>query len=188
MEYDDLRIALERRKRLMDTRQQKSQMEMTEWNIEEKFSIMAPEQAMEVDSDILKKKYPGSYGNAIVKRMLGNEADFRLQFQSSPSCTHEAAVQMRDSIKSIIMRLQPANTFYSMGTEQSENNISSWFDFDSFGLDGKIYNFLFFTPLISHREMVAGGFHCKEKLAVIWKPVFIQMMKSLKELEIRNEK
>lgn len=188
MVYDDLRIAIKRRKRLMAKEQQETQLEMKEWCIGDRISLLLPEQAIEIDDSELKKRYAGYTDSLAARRMPENEADFILQMQRLSPCSPEALEHKRDSMKSILMRLQPANTFYSLGTEMLDSNTSSWFDFDSFGLDGKIYNFLFFTSILDQEEMWIGGFHCKAQNAVSWRPVFIQMMKSLKGLEVRNEK
>lgn len=188
MVYDDLRIALKRRERLMAGGGQEKQYVMKEWRIGEALSILMPEQAAEMAEDDLKKRYAGQYEDIWARMMPDHEADFILQLQRLSPCGPEAVERKRDSVKNILMRLQPANSYYSEGTELSDNNTSSWFDFDSFGLNGKIYNFLFFTPILSGEKVVFGGFHCKAEQAVVWKPVFIQMMKSIKELEVKNEK
>lgn len=187
MVYDDLRIALERRKRLMADGQQEYQVDMQEWCIGEGCYMIVPVQAIEIDDNVLRKKYINDCDDIVAKRMPENETEFSMQFYPHPQCTIKEAEQMRDSVKQMIMRLQPANTFYSQGTEETIKNTSCWFDFDSFGLDGKIYNFLFFTPLIFLGKIAIGGFHCKEQLAVTWKPIFIQMMRSLKEWGGKDE-
>ena len=51
-------------------------------------------------------------------------------------------------MKNMVMRLYPANSFYAEGSQTAGEQEVWWFDFDSFGLDGKIYNFMFFVPIL----------------------------------------
>ena len=83
------------------------------------------------------------------------------------------------------MRLHPAYTFYGSHVEDTKNRKVGWFDFDSFGLDGMIYNFTFTTKAMG--RLCMGSFHCERDKAVWWKPVFIKIIHSFREVEVQNE-
>lgn len=188
MSYDDLRIAIRRRKHLAsDVRLEMEEIVFKLCSIDKKVEVKLPEYAVELDDVFLEKKYRGAYESIVAMEMPGKEADFVFCFSNVESCTPETAKTWRDSMKSIVMRLQPANAFHSEGIEHIENINAAWFDFDSFGLDGMIYNLLFFVPLFIQGRLLYGSFHCKEKQALSWKPVFLEIIQSLRELEVTDE-
>ncbi len=76
--------------------------------------------------------------------------------------------------------------FFIQRGEKTEKSTVSWFDFDSFGLDGKIYNFCF-CPIWTKESVLIGSFHCREEAALYWKPVYRRSIQSIKELEKTDE-
>ena len=142
-------------------------------------SILLPAEAKEPKNTQKKQQE----GNIIRMKMPEHEADFMFCFRKMPSLTAKSGKVMRDSMKNMVMRLYPANSFYAEGSQTAGEQEVWWFDFDSFGLDGKIYNFMFFVPILSGQEVLIGSFRCPDAQAVKWKPIFMNLISSL-EIEI----
>lgn len=186
MGYNDLKIAIKRREKL----KQKENLQLKErdfkiHHVDDFLEISLPSQAIRVDQNVLKIKYPNVTKATEVFIMPDESADFLFQIDDNTLVTQEQASDIKESTKRIVMRLQPANTFHMDGTESVENMNIRWFDFDSFGLDGMIYNLLFFTSV--QGCLCTGSFHCEGPNAVDWKAVFLKVLNSFKELEVCDE-
>lgn len=184
MVYDDLRIALERQQRLRGASTPEDRQEMKRFWISCQVSILLPAEAKEL-KDTQKKQQER---NRIRMGMPEHEADFMFCFRKTPSLTAKSGRVMRDSMKNMVMRLYPANSFYAEGSQTAGEQEVWWFDFDSFGLDGKIYNFMFFVPILSGQDMLIGSFRCLDAQAVKWKPVFMNLISSLESEILLNDR
>ena len=187
MVYDDLKIAIERRKRLKAEHELKKEVEWKEFSIANQILISLPNQVIEMERSVIEKRYRKDEQEITGFFMPNKESDFLFYFRNTSVLLPETDEELRDSMESVIMRTQPANVFHSKGREKTEKSTVSWFDFDSFGLDGKIYNFLFFCPVWTKESVLIGSFHCREEAALYWKPVYRRSIQSIKELEKTDE-
>ena len=187
MVYDDLRIALERKKRIKAAYEQEYEIKWDMIHISERISIMLPEGAAELEEEKSIKRFGRNENKRTVMTIPGDEANFLFQFQRSTVNGPESVQAMCDSLKNMIMRLQPANYFYSDGMEDTDHVDIRWFDFESFALDGKMYNFIFCASVKFLDELLIGSFHCREEKADIWKPIFVDSVYSIKGLEEKDE-
>lgn len=144
-----------------------------------------PEAWVKMDEEAARIKYPNQYNPVEIFTEPGHTADFLIQMDESVSMIENDSVKSKNSMKDLIMRLQPANTFYGDGEEETEGLKICWFDFGSHGLDGMIYNLVFFTAV--NGFLCTGSFHCQEQKAMDWKPIFLNALRSLKYLEVYDE-
>lgn len=144
-----------------------------------------PIPAIRAEDESLKKKYPNMKKCAEVYEVQDQSVDFLFQIDQDVQVSNGSVENLKKSVREIIMRLQPSNTFYGDSTETTENMMVQWFDFDSYGLDGMIYNLIFFTTVGGF--MCSGSFHCEACNAVDWKPVFLRVLKSFRDMEVCDE-
>lgn len=186
MSYNDLKIAINRRKKL----KQKEQLCMEEsafktYQIDDFLEVCLPVQAERAEEALLKTKYPNVTKRTEVFVMPDQTVDFLFQTDKNELVTEESAKNLRNSTRQMIMRLQPADTFYAEDTETTETMKVAWFDFDSFGLDGMVYNLMFFTTV--QGWLCNGSFHCEGSKAADWKPIFLKVLNSFREMEVCDE-
>ena len=124
---DDLRIALERKKRIKAAYEQEYEIKWDMIHISERISIMLPEGAAELEEEKSIKRFGRNENKRIVMTIPGDEANFLFQFQRSTVNGPESVQAMCDSLKNMIMRLQPANFFYSDGMEDTDHVDIRWF-------------------------------------------------------------
>ena len=185
MDYSDLKMIQKRKKILRHREQLKGyEGELETFLIEPCLEVCLPIKAVQVEGDFFKEKYPNVHERTKVYEMPDSEADFLFQI-SKDVYGSEKIEDIADSVKQMIMRLHPAYTFYGSHVEDTKNRKVGWFDFDSFGLDGMIYNFTFTTKAMG--RLCMGSFHCERDKAVWWKPVFIKIIHSFREVEVQNE-
>lgn len=185
MVYDDLKIAIKRRNCLRN-------MEIsfnTEY-IYQNFCInslseaLLPETAIRMDEVTMQKRYSNISECAEIYFMPDDSAHFVFQRKPDIPFSHDDIEKMIKSTKDTIMRVQPGNTFYEAGVIETNKKIG-WFDFGGYGIEGKIYNIIFFYTV---QEMLrSGSFQCKAEQAVLWKPIFLNILQSLKDREASHE-
>ena len=112
-------------------------------------------------------------------------ADILFQEGEERTAGENGAGAEKEAVRNMIMRLHPANPFYGEGVEDAGRMKVEWFDFDSFGLDGMIYNLMFFTSV--RGRLCSGSFHCESSRAAAWKPVILKTFQSFREWEDKYE-
>lgn len=187
MSYDDLRIIMKRREQL---RQQNSNTDIIEldynsYSIYTFLDVSLPKTWIKMDESFIKTKYPNHSDFMEFFTEPGYKADFIIQAAQSISLAENQIETFKDSMKDMIMRLQPANTFYEDGKQETDSLKICWFDFGSFGLNGMIYNLIFFSEIKGY--LLTGSFHCEEQKATDWKPIFLKVLKSLNYVEVSDE-
>ncbi len=88
---------------------------------------------------------------------------------------------MRDSLKKIMKRVRPDMRFMEEGLEETGERIIGWFEVTYSGLDTKLYNIMYFTPIAGN--MMHGIFNCSIREAKNWKQVVFEVMRTIKEGE-----
>lgn len=144
-----------------------------------KFSVMIPTSFKDMPLEYAKIKYPSEQRPKIIKTNEEGDINFTFNLLEEVDFETKYVKEAKDGLYNIIKRVQPANVFYESKEEVVEDKLVGWFDFKSHGLDCKIYQIMFCIPIGG--KMLQGIFNCQYTDFKLWKPVFIQVMKSIRD-------
>lgn len=86
---------------------------------------------------------------------------------------------LRDTLKKALRRARPDMRFMEDGLRETQERTTGWFEFISNGIDGKLYNIMYLTPVSG--RLMQGLFNCPVKDAQNWKMVILQVMDTIEE-------
>jgi len=141
-------------------------------------SIMAPDQFIEMPQKLAEIKYPSANRPKIIltdKETGGHNVTLNLV--ENPGAD-DFMSELVKGVKSIIKKTQPSNIFYEEGIEKINGKNVGWFDYKGFAIDTQIYYFQFFAGV--DNKTLFGAVNCPDNERVVWAPIAKQIMKSLK--------
>lgn len=138
-----------------------------------------PADFMEMPQKFQQVKYPSQYRPQIIMTSMDLSVNMGLtMFLQKPG---EEPKRITESIKNIIKKSYPDYRFFKSEHINEESRIYSWFDFRSYAFDDAVYN-IHFVMLIGE-TLLQGSFNCPYANAEDWKKAMLQMMKSIKKTE-----
>lgn len=143
-----------------------------------------PESFMDLPLEYAKLKYPSEQRPSVIKSNKEGSINFTFEFLKA-SVPEGKIKQLRNQMKNVIKRFQPANVFFEQGEMQVNTLETAWFDYKSHGIDQKIYNLMYFIPL--REQVLHGVFNCPMDVGKDWKPVIFEVMKSIVWTECGND-
>ncbi|BCJ92613.1 hypothetical protein acsn021_01820 [Anaerocolumna cellulosilytica] len=144
-----------------------------------KFSVMLPADFKDMPLEAAKFKYPSEQRPKIIKTNEEGDINFTFNLLEEVDFETKFVKEAKDGLYNIIKRLQPANVFYESKEEEIADTLVGWFEFKSHGLDCKIYQLMYCMPIGG--KMLQGIFNCKYADSKLWKPIFLQVMKSIQD-------
>ncbi len=144
-----------------------------------KFSVMIPTSFTDMSLQNAKIKYPSEQRPKIIKTNEDGDINFTFTLLEDVDFETKFVKEARDGLYNIIKRLQPANVFYESKEEEIGDTLAGWFEFKSHGLDCKIYQLMYCMPIGG--KLLQGLFNCKYSDSRLWKPVFLQVLKSIQD-------
>ena len=143
-----------------------------------KMQIMLPESFTDMPIEQAKLKYPMEQRPQVIKTNKRTDINYTFSLLEQPIENRQMKM-MRDSLRRALRRARPDMKFMEDGLEEVEGHTIGWFEFISNGLDGKLYNMMYFTPI--DNKLMQGIFNCPIKEAQNWKSVVLQVMHTIKE-------
>lgn len=142
-----------------------------------KFTIMLPSNFDDMLAEDAKFKYPMEQRPPVIKTSENVDIDFTFNLlpQSIPDGYLEKTV---DTVKKALRRYQPANVFCDKGILELDTVQVVWFDFLSNGVDGRIYNFMYYLSMGD--KTMNGVFNCPIKKTEDWKPIVLEILKTIR--------
>lgn len=150
----------------------------------DKLSIMMPTTFVTLPSNLAKLKYTSEQRPQVIKTSLDTTVNLGISLLNVPVYPEQIKI-LQGQTKEALKRLNPAFVFYE---EKVENESPlGWLEFKSYGLDGNVYNLMFFA--IADGKAVHGIFNCVYEDAVEWRDAARQMIYSIKDIskEEKNE-
>lgn len=147
---------------------------------DESFSMMVPEEFIEMPMNFQRIKYPSEYRPQIIMTSMDLGVNLGLTLFSQKTDEKEVRVIL-DSIKNIIKKSYPDYRFFKTEYKKDERQPYGWFDFRSYAFDDAVYN-IHFVMLIG-KNILQGCFNCPYAMAEDWKKAMLQMLKSIKKTE-----
>lgn len=146
---------------------------------EGKMDIMLPDKFEDMPLRLAKSKYPMEQRPQIIKTNEDTKINFTFSLIEQ-SLTNEQVNQMIKLFKQVLRNAKPDIKFIEEKTEKVDTLTVGWFDFVSNGYDQKIYNFMYFVPIAG--KMMHGIFNCPVQDADSWKPVVLQVIKTIRKI------
>ncbi len=143
-----------------------------------KMYIMLPKSFKDMPVEQAKLKYPMEQRPQVIKTNERTDINFTFSLLEQPIVNRQVKI-MRDSLKRVLRSARPDMKFLEDGLEEIENHTIGWFEFISNGIDGKLYNMMYFTPIDG--KLMQGIFNCPAKESQNWKVVAMQVMNTIKE-------
>lgn len=148
------------------------------WLFDGRMQVMLPKSFTDMPIGQAKLKYPMEQRPQVIKTNERTDINFTFSLLEQPMENRQVKM-MRDSLRRVLRRARPDMKFMEDGLEEIEEHTIGWFEFISNGLDGKLYNIMYFTPIDS--KLMQGIFNCPVKEAQNWKSVVLQVMHTIKE-------
>lgn len=143
---------------------------------EESVLVYIPKDFNDMPIEARKVKYPSESRPEIIKCNEDGSITFTLNIIDSP-LTEDNVCELKDGMKMIIKKTNPANVFYEDGVfEVNEKNIG-YFEFKSSAIDDFLYNLMFFLEF--KEKTLMGTFSCRYGEYKEWRDVIFEILKRL---------
>ncbi|RFZ79591.1 hypothetical protein DS742_07400 [Lacrimispora amygdalina] len=139
-------------------------------------SILLPVPFKIMPEEIAKIKYPSEQRPQLIYSNAGGDVNFTFSLFDEQVNTSQIK-EARDRFRGLIKKIQPANLFIEKKEEDLKDTVAAWFDFKNYGLDAQLYNLFYFTNIKG--KLLHGIFNCKFEEAEAWKPIAVQVIKSV---------
>ena len=145
--------------------------------VEDKITMMVPEDFVEMSEDAAKTKYPSEQRPETI--LTDSTTAINLMFNyMDQKLTNENVAELRDQVIDGMQRLNPGIKPQERGVEEVRDKTIAYVEFTNPVLDGKLFNLLYFLEVEGRSLMVS--FNCPTKNIKYWKKAAYEMMKSLK--------
>ncbi|WP_297429471.1 hypothetical protein [Clostridium sp.] len=143
----------------------------------EKLKMYIPKDFEDMPEAVRKLKYPSENRPEIIKCNENGSIAITLKLIDSP-LDDEHVEELRDTMKLIDKRLNPANLYFDEGILDVDKKKIGYFDFKSSAIDDFLYNFIFFLEL--QGKTIMGTFSCAYGECEMWKDVVLEMVNTIK--------
>ena len=152
---------------------------------EDRFSVMLPNNYVDLPTSLAKIKYPMENRPAVIK--TNDETSVNFAFAYYKQDFVEAQVESAASgLKSGLARMHSGARFFETQLLQTEEGVRlSCFDFLTTGLDTELYQLFGFIPV--HGKFLHIIFNAPSKMMRTWQPVAMQVLKSVRDIEPKAE-
>ncbi|AVK48362.1 hypothetical protein AXY43_10135 [Clostridium sp. MF28] len=152
------------------------EFEETEF-FEGKLKMYIPKDFQDMPLEARKFKYPSENRPEVIK--CNEDGSIAVTFKLIESIlTEEYVEQLRDMMKAINKRLNPANIYFDEEILEVDGKNIGYFDFKSSAIDDFLYNYMFFLSL--EGKTVIGTFSCIFRDYAEWKDIIMQMVNTIR--------
>lgn len=151
---------------------------------DEKFMIYIPKDFDDMSLKNRKLKYPSENRPEIIKSNEDGTTSITLNIIDSP-LIEEKVSELKDGMKMIIKKTNPANVFYEDGVLEVNKKNIGYFEFKSSVIDGFLYNLMFFLEF--NEKTLMGTFSCKYDEYEDWRDVAYKILQTIKVIDNKND-
>ena len=144
---------------------------------EERLKMYTPKDFQDMPLEARKFKYPSESRPEIIKCNEDGSIAITLNIIDSP-LDEERVEELKDGMKMIIKKTNPANVFYEDGVIEVNSKNIGFFEFKSSAIDDFIYNLMFFLEF--EEKTLMGTFSCLYKDYRDWRDVIFQVINTIK--------
>lgn len=145
---------------------------------DKKMIVWLPESFVDMPLELAKLKYPMEQRPQIIKTNMTGDINFTFNLIDQ-QISNENVEQLMKFFKSVLKNTQSANVFHEEKVEEIDGKFVGWFDYVSKGYDKKLFNLMYVLPM--NGKLLHGVFNCALDDATNWRPIALQVMRSIKE-------
>ena len=143
-----------------------------------RMQVMLPQSFQDMPSGLARLKYPMEQRPQVIRTNERTDINFTFSLLDQP-LENSQVKPLRDTLKKALRRARPDMRFMEDGLRETQERTTGWFEFISNGIDGKLYNIMYLTPVSG--RLMQGLFNCPVKDAQNWKMVILQVMDTIEE-------
>jgi hypothetical protein len=147
---------------------------------DEKLKLFIPKDFEEMSEAARKLKYPSENRPDIIKCNEKGNTCVTLKIINSP-LDEEKVAKLKDNMKVVIKRTNPANVFYEDGVLEVDSKNIGFFEFKGFAIDDSLYNLMFFLEF--EKKTLMGTFSCLHSESKEWREIAFQIIKTIQIIE-----
>lgn len=148
-----------------------------------KINMYIPNTFEDMSLEAKKLKYPSENRPDIIKS--NENGSIAVTFKLIDSyLTDEQIEELKDTMKIINNRLNPANIYFDEGILEVDEKKIGYFDFKSSAIDDFLYNFIFLFEL--QEKTIMGTFSCSYSEYDEWKDIVVEMVNTIKTNKVEN--
>ena len=151
---------------------------------EEKLKIYIPKDFEDMPLEAKKFKYPSESRPEIIKSNENGSIAITLNIIDSP-LDEERVEELKDGMKMIIRKTNPANVFYEDGVLEVDSKNIGYFEFKSSAIDDFLYNLIFLLEF--EEKTLMGTFSCLYKNYDNWRDVAFQVINTIRVVKEEQE-
>jgi hypothetical protein len=144
---------------------------------DEKLKMFIPKDFEEMSEAARKLKYPSENRPDIIKCNEKGNTCITLKIINSP-LDEEKVAKLKDNMKVVIKRTNPANVFYEDGVLEVDSKNIGFFEFKGFAIDDSLYNLMFFLEF--EKKTLMGTFSCLHSESKEWREIAFQIIKTIR--------
>jgi hypothetical protein len=144
---------------------------------EDKLKIYIPKDFQDMPMKARKLKYPSESRPDIIKCNEKGNTCVTLKIIDNP-LNEERVGKLKDQMKVIIKRTNPANVFYEDGVLEVYSKNIGFFEFKSYAIDDSLYNLMFFMEF--EGKTLMGTFSCIHKESKEWREIAFQIIRNIR--------
>ncbi|WP_160690546.1 hypothetical protein [Clostridium sp. C2-6-12] len=144
---------------------------------DEKLKVYIPKDFEDMPLKARKFKYPSESRPDIIRCNDSGSTCITLKIINSP-LDEEHVKKLKDGMKVIIKKTNPANVFYEDGVLEVDSKNIGFFEFKSYAIDDSLYNMMFF--LVFEGKTLMGTFSCKHRDSKEWRDIVFQVIKTVR--------
>ena len=145
--------------------------------MEKRAKMSIPRKSGPMDNTLIQAKYPAKDRPEWIYTLNNPSFDMTATLSNEKS-RDEDTEQIKNNIITIMRTLYPINEIKDNGTIKPFEKAISYFTFDLPLYDGVICQMMYFT--IHHTREMIGTFSCPRAQGEEWRPIWIQMLHTLK--------
>ncbi len=150
----------------------------------EKISMMVPKDFVPMSLEIAKVKYPSEQRPETI--LTDETGSINIMFNYMDGEVDNANIEsFRNQIFGMMKRVNPGIKQLEMGRADVAGKQIAYVEFSNPTMDGKLYNLMFYFEV--EGKPLMGSFNCQTKEMKYWKPVALEMMKSIEIIEAEEE-
>ena len=144
--------------------------------LEGNMSIIMPELYEMMPDEMAEKRYGTEDSPDIIYTFINGDINFALSYKDDLLSEDEDIPGVKDLVQRMVMRSFPGSKVIESEIMEASGRTVAYFDFAS-----EVYNLIFFFSL--GETLIMGSFECFLADKKDWKPVFLQMLGSIEEIE-----
>jgi len=90
--------------------------------------------------------------------------------------------RVAEQMKAMLKKVNPANIFYDLQAEVTENRALCWFNYKSYAIDDQIYTIMYLLAA-EKGKILHGTFSCRFDSMNEWNRAAIQVVQSVKVMD-----